>query len=76
MPWQYRGCKYTRCTGREASADIWTQASSVNRRLGDLTQKQIFQELPPVGLDWITAMRKDEIRAVVEQKQVQMSLFD
>ena len=43
---------------------------------GILQQKQIQEELIPVGLDWITAMKKNEIRAVVEQEQVQMSLFD
>ena len=43
---------------------------------GILQQKQIQEELIPVGLDWITAMKKNEIRAVVEQEPVQMSLFD
>ena len=43
---------------------------------GILQQKQIQEELMPVGLDWITAMKKNEIRAVVEQESVQMSLFD
>ncbi len=43
---------------------------------GILQQKQIQEELIPVGLDWITAMKKNEIRAVVEQESVQMSLFD
>ena len=43
---------------------------------GILQQKQIREELIPVGLDWITAMKKNEIRAVVEQESVQMSLFD
>jgi transposase len=41
-----------------------------------LTQKQIQAELIPLGLDWIASMKKNEIREVVEQKQVQMSLFD
>ncbi|MXW32825.1 MAG: IS1634 family transposase [Rhodothermaceae bacterium] len=41
---------------------------------GILKQKQI-DELP-VGLDWITAMQKSEIREVVEQEGLQMSLFD
>ena len=43
---------------------------------GILTQKQIQDELLPVGLDWITAMRKHQIREVVEQESLQMSLFD
>ena len=41
---------------------------------GILKQKQI-DELP-VGLDWITGMQKREIREVVEQEGLQMSLFD
>ena len=43
---------------------------------GILKQKQIREEIMPVGLDWITAMKKSEIRKVVEQENVQMSLFD
>ncbi len=43
---------------------------------GILKQKQIQEEVLPVGLDWITAMRKSEIREVVEQEGIQMSLFD
>jgi len=43
---------------------------------GILKQKQIEEEVMPAGLDWITAMRKSEIRQVVEQTDVQMSLFD
>ncbi|MYK62694.1 MAG: IS1634 family transposase, partial [Rhodothermaceae bacterium] len=41
---------------------------------GILKQKQI-QDLP-AGLDWITAMQKHELREVVEQEGLQMSLFD
>ena len=43
---------------------------------GILKQKQIQEEVMPVGLDWITAMQKSQIRDVVEQKNLQMSLFD
>ena len=43
---------------------------------GILKQKQIQEEILPVGLDWITAMQKSEIREVVEQEGIQMSLFD
>ncbi len=43
---------------------------------GILKQKQIQEEILPVGLDWITAMQKCEIREVVEQEGYQMSLFD
>lgn len=43
---------------------------------GMLKQECIENDLMPVGLDWITAMKKCEIRNVVEQGAVQMSLFD
>ncbi|MCY4171824.1 MAG: IS1634 family transposase [Bacteroidetes bacterium] len=62
---------------------------------GILQQKQIVEEVMPVGLDWITGMQKKEIRAVmdheqtkkqeeqleeiheiVEQAELQLSLFD
>ncbi len=44
---------------------------------GVLTQKGIREELLPIGLDWITAMRKDSLRKVVEAaKTTEMSLFD
>ncbi len=44
---------------------------------GVLTQKGIREELLPAGLDWITAMRKDSLRKVVEAaKETEMSLFD
>ncbi len=43
---------------------------------GHLKQKQIQEEIIPVGLDWITGMQKQEIREVVEQEKTQRSLFD
>ncbi len=44
---------------------------------GVLTQKGIREELLPAGLDWITAMRKDSLRKVVEAaKETEMSLLD
>jgi len=43
---------------------------------GLLKQKQIQEEIIPVGLDWITGMQKQKIREIVEQKKTQMSLFD
>ncbi len=43
---------------------------------GILKQKQVEEEILPVGLDWITAMQKAEIRKVVEEEGYQMSLFD
>jgi hypothetical protein len=42
-----------------------------------LTQARINQELKPVeGLDWITALRAPQIRQLVEQEYLQLSLFD
>ncbi len=43
---------------------------------GILQQKQITKEVMPAGLDWITGMQKKEIRVVVEQDELQLSLFD
>ena len=43
---------------------------------GLLTHMRIVKELKPAGLDWITALRKGAIRRLVNQKNVQMSLFD
>ena len=43
---------------------------------GLLTQARLREDIIPLGLDWITGMRKSQIRAVVEQKDVQLGLFD
>ena len=43
---------------------------------GILKQKQLNEEIMPVGLDWVTAMQKSQIREIVEQEKVQMSLCD
>lgn len=44
---------------------------------GMITTKRIDEELRSVeGLDWITALRSDAIRRLVEQKVVQPDLFD
>jgi len=37
---------------------------------GILQQKQITEEVIPVGLDWITGMQKKEIRTVIEHEEV------
>jgi len=34
---------------------------------GILKQKQLNEEIMPVGLDWVTAMQKSQIRDIVEQ---------
>ncbi|MEG4059322.1 hypothetical protein QUA57_28135, partial [Microcoleus sp. Pol7_B2] len=42
-----------------------------------LTSARIEEELKGVeGLDWITALRAPQIRELVEQEAIQMSLFD
>jgi hypothetical protein len=44
---------------------------------GMITQTRIDQDLRPVeGLDWITTLRAPAIRALAEQKLIQLSLFD
>ena len=41
-----------------------------------LTQARIREEVQPLRLDWITALRGPAIRQLVESGAVQMSLFD
>jgi transposase len=44
---------------------------------GMITSKRIDEDLREVeGLEWITALRNDSIRKLVEQKTIQLSLFD
>lgn len=44
---------------------------------GMITSKRIDEDLREVeGLDWITALRNDSIRKLVEQKTIQLTLFD
>jgi transposase len=44
---------------------------------GMITSKRIDEDLRDVeGLDWITALRNDSIKKLVEQKTIQLSLFD
>jgi hypothetical protein len=44
---------------------------------GMITNTRILAEFQPVeGLDWITALRAPQIRKLVEQEAVQLSLFD
>ena len=44
---------------------------------GMITSARIRKELAPIeGLDWITALRAPAIRALVEMKALQLSLFD
>ena len=44
---------------------------------GMITSKRINEDLRDVeGLDWITALRNDSIKKLVEQKTIQLTLFD
>jgi hypothetical protein len=43
---------------------------------GMLTSARITDELRPAGLDWITALRAPQIKALVESDALQLSLFD
>jgi hypothetical protein len=44
---------------------------------GMITSKRINEDLREVeGLDWITALRNESIKKLVEQKTIQLSLFD
>jgi transposase len=44
---------------------------------GMITSKRIDEDLRDVeGLDWITALRNDSIKKLVEQKTIQLSFFD
>jgi len=43
---------------------------------GMITSARITDELRPAGLDWITALRAPQIKALVEADALQLSLFD
>ena len=43
---------------------------------GMLTSARITEELQPAGLDWLSALRADQIKALVEAEALQLSLFD
>jgi len=44
---------------------------------GMITQKRIDEELRDLeGLDWVTALRADSIRKLVESETIQLSVFD
>ena len=43
---------------------------------GMITQARIEEDIKPAGLDWITALRAPQIRALVDSGVFQLSLFD
>jgi len=43
---------------------------------GMLTSARIAHDLRPEGIDWISALRAPQIRELVEQGELQLSLFD
>jgi transposase len=76
-------------SGNTADPTTFTaQVNSIRRRFGItrvvlvgdrgmITSKRIKEDLRDVeGLDWITALRNDSIKKLVEQNTIQLSLFD
>ncbi len=43
---------------------------------GRLTHARLREVVKPAGYDWVTALRKSAIRSLVQQKAIQLSLFD
>jgi hypothetical protein len=43
---------------------------------GMITEARIRDDVAPAGLDWITALRAPDIKALAESGQLQLSLFD
>jgi len=43
---------------------------------GMITQARIEQDIKPAGLDWITALRAPQLRALLDAGAFQLSLFD
>jgi transposase len=43
---------------------------------GMITQARIEADIKPAGLDWITALRAPQIRALLDARAFQLSLFD
>ena len=43
---------------------------------GMITEARIREDVAPAGLDWITALRAPDIRALAESGELQLSLFD
>ena len=43
---------------------------------GMITQARIREDLKPAGIDWITALRAPQIRALVDSGPLQLDLFD
>jgi transposase len=76
-------------SGNTADPTTFTaQVNSIRRRFGItrvvlvgdrgmITSKRIKEDLRDVeGLDWITALRNDSIKKLVERNTIQLSLFD
>ena len=43
---------------------------------GMITEARIREDVAPAGLDWITALRAPDIKALAESGELQLSLFD
>ena len=68
-------------------ATLATQIDKLKRRFdlahvvlvgdrGMITQARLDQDIKPAGLDWITALRAPQIRALLDSGAFQLSLFD
>src|SRR5215207_6049256 len=68
-------------------ATLATQIDKLKRRFdlahvvlvgdrGMITQARLDQDIKPAGLDWITALRAPQIRALLDAGAFQLSLFD
>ena len=55
---------------------FWLERVCLVGDRGMLTSARIRDELRPGGLDWITALRAPQIKALVEADALQLSLFD
>jgi hypothetical protein len=67
------------CSGPDIVSNLQWQAIAGPFRVGDrgmITSARIRDELRPAGLDWITALRAPQIRALLDTGAFQLSLFD
>src|SRR5215204_6547231 len=76
----------SRCS-KSRPATLATQIDKLKRRFdlahvvlvgdrGMITQARLDHDIKPAGLDWITALRAPQIRALLDAGAFQLSLFD
>ena len=61
--------------GLQPECSLWWTGLTRGDR-GMITSARIRDELKPAGLDWITALRAPQIRALLDTGAFQLSLFD